>query len=591
MNRRIIRFVILLSALSLVGVVFLQYIWFRKMYEMQEQQFDRDVMASIVETARRLERDQALLFLSDQMRVRSMADTLWATHNSRQTLNKTKDSLRATKRQKPVVIKYKQQMIKGHGGANQVIVYSEYSDTLTNSDLEKINAEYENIVAQSAIPFTFPTDPYYRELIQRQQEFLRIEFGDFINFFPEIFFNSPRRPSGKPIFFHQKQEERQRHIDRIRFLEQRTAWLTDALNRLTLEIKTLHSPAKARLNIPATSEILKRELHSHSIDLPFEFAIIGPPNDTLTQSPEFGLHNPLKMYEAPLFMERFLSSNDRILLYFPTRQMHLMKNLGWMVLASAAFTLFIVITFVVSIFVILRQKKISDIKSDFINNMTHEFKTPIATISLAADSLINPRIIHDPEKIHYYIKVIKEENKRMNTQVESVLRMALIEKKDFGLNLQDLDVHDLIQQAIQNISIQVEKRGGKITSQLEAQKPIAKVDEIHFLNVMFNLLDNANKYSPDTPDIEVSTYNKADKLIIKVKDHGLGMDRETRARAFEKFYRKSTGNIHNVKGFGLGLSYVKAIITASGGDIRIESEPGKGSEFIIELPQRNDDHE
>ncbi len=584
MNRKIIRFVIILSALSLVGVVFLQYFWFRRMYELQEQQFDRDVMASIGETARRLERDQTLLFLSDRLRMRSMADTLLASKALRQKQEPIPDTFLGHKKRSPLVVKYRQQFFRGQGGGSQVVVYSEYTDTIADNDLTQ-----EQPLGD--FPISIPPDPYYGEIIRRQREFLRQQFSEAMDFFSGGFFNGPIQPSTRPQFFRQRKEERQRHIDRIRQLEQQTEWLTDALNRLTLEIKSLDNPTRANFNIPATPEILARELHGHSIDLPFEFAIVGRPGDTLAQSPGFLKHHASKIYEAPLFMDRFLSTNDRILLYFPTRQMHLMKNIGWMVLASAAFTLFIVLTFVISIFVILRQKKISDIKSDFINNMTHEFKTPIATISLAADSLINPRIINDPEKIQYYIRVIKEENKRMNTQVESVLRMALIEKKDFGLNLQPFDVHDLINQAIQNISIQVEKRGGKITSRLEAQHPIARVDEIHFLNVMFNLLDNANKYSPETPEIEVSTRNGVRSLIISVKDHGMGMDRETRVRAFEKFYRKSTGNIHNVKGFGLGLAYVKAIITATGGDIRIESEPGKGSEFIIELPQKNDEHE
>lgn len=583
MNRKIIRFVIVLSALSLVGVVFLQYLWVRKMLEMQEQQFDRDVMASIGETARRLERDQAMLYLSDRLRVKSMADTLLAAQSKKQNQKVSADMAAHQSKTNPMVVKYRQRVVQGQGGS-QVVVYSEYTDTIRGNDLEQS-------MAMDGLPFSFPADPYYGELIRRQQEFMHKQLGDLAELFPGGFFSFFPRPGGRPGPFHPRQEEHKRNLDRIRYLEQQTAWLTDALNRLTMEIKAMDSPANAFINIPATPEILARELHSRSIDLPFEFAIVSHPGDTLARSPGFGKHTAYKVYEAPLFMDRFLSSNDRILLYFPTRQMHLMKNIGWMVLASAAFTLFIVITFVVSIFVILRQKKISDVKSDFINNMTHEFKTPIATISLAADSLVNPRIINDPEKIHYYVGVIKQENKRMNTQVESVLRMALIEKKDFGLNLQPLDVHDLINQAIQNISIQIEKRGGKITARLEAQNAVARVDEIHFLNVMFNLLDNANKYSPDTPEIEVSTRNTPRGLIISVKDHGMGMDRETRARAFEKFYRKSTGNIHNVKGFGLGLAYVKAIITATGGDIRIESEPGKGSEFIIELPQKPEDHE
>jgi len=347
------------------------------------------------------------------------------------------------------------------------------------------------------------------------------------------------------------------------------------------------------LNPHLIDSLLNLELGMKGIRTPYEFGIYDPAADSLIfqLTGQYTSQLMTQGFAVQLYPKTLKERRLILTVYFPRERRFLLSQVLWMVLLSAFLVLAIVTLFYKTISTIIYQKKLAEMKNDFINNMTHEFKTPIATISLAADSLINPRIINDPEKIQYYIRVIKEENKRMNTQVESVLRMALIEKKDFGLNLQPFDVHDLINQAIQNISIQVEKRGGKITSRLEAQNPVARVDEIHFLNVMFNLLDNANKYSPETPEIEVSTRNGVRSLIISVKDHGMGMDRETRVRAFEKFYRKSTGNIHNVKGFGLGLAYVKAIITATGGDIRIESEPGEGSEFIIELPQKNDEHE
>jgi two-component system phosphate regulon sensor histidine kinase PhoR len=312
--------------------------------------------------------------------------------------------------------------------------------------------------------------------------------------------------------------------------------------------------------------------------------VISGAADTLSRSSEFNPKSQNSLYQANLFSDRIFETSDRIALYFPDKQNLLYKSMFWLLVASLGFTLIIISTFIFSIQVIIRQKKISEVKSDFINNMTHEFKTPIATISLAADSIVNPRVMADPERIHYYTRVIKEENKRMNNQVESVLQMALLDKMDFSLNLQALDVHDLITQAIQNISLQIEKRNGSISFDLEALDSTALVDEVHFLNVLFNLLDNANKYSPQNPDINIKTTNLEGKLLIKVSDKGMGMDKETKGRIFEKFYRKSTGNIHNVKGFGLGLSYVKAIVAATNGEIWVESEPEKGSCFTIEIP-------
>jgi two-component system phosphate regulon sensor histidine kinase PhoR len=230
-------------------------------------------------------------------------------------------------------------------------------------------------------------------------------------------------------------------------------------------------------------------------------------------------------------------------------------------------------------------------KTDFINNMTHEFKTPIATISLATDSIVSPIILQSPDKIKRFVDIIRQENRRMNSQVERVLQMALIDKKEFQLRLESVDIHALIQQAVDNFSLQVERREGAIKSQLQAEQPIIEGDSTHITSVIHNLLDNANKYSPEKPQITISTRNVPMGLEITVSDNGIGISKEARKNIFDKFYRVSTGNIHDVKGFGLGLSYVKAILTAHKGLIDVKSEPGKGSSFIITFPLRQHTHE
>ena len=225
-------------------------------------------------------------------------------------------------------------------------------------------------------------------------------------------------------------------------------------------------------------------------------------------------------------------------------------------------------------------------KTDFINNMTHEFKTPIATISLATDSITSPMIINSPDKIKRFVDIIRQENRRMNSQVERVLQMALIDKKDFQINLEELNIHDVIQQAVDNFSLQIEKREGSIITHLDAERPIIEGDATHITSVIHNLLDNANKYSPEKPQVTVSTRNVPMGVEITVTDRGVGISKEARKNIFDKFYRVSTGNIHDVKGFGLGLSYVKAIITAHKGLIDVKSETGKGSSFILTLPMQ-----
>ena len=217
--------------------------------------------------------------------------------------------------------------------------------------------------------------------------------------------------------------------------------------------------------------------------------------------------------------------------------------------------------------------------------MTHELKTPLATISLAIDALTNEKVIHDTDKIKIYSSMIKEENKRMNKQVEKILQAARLEKEELKLNLQPLDAHQVIHKVADNFALQVQEKNGILELKLNATNPNIKADEVHFSNIIFNLLDNALKYSEGSPHITVETFKHGNGLLsISIKDNGIGMDKETQSRIFEKFYRAHTGNLHNVKGFGLGLSYVKAIVDAHEGKIKVESTPGKGSTFTITLP-------
>ena len=216
--------------------------------------------------------------------------------------------------------------------------------------------------------------------------------------------------------------------------------------------------------------------------------------------------------------------------------------------------------------------------------MTHEFKTPIATISLAVDSIKDPRVKNDKEKFDYFTRIIREENKRMNAQVENVLQMAMIEKGELNLRKEELNIHTIIQNAVELIALQVESKGGSLNNNLKAEIPLLVGDPIHLSNVIFNLLDNANKYSPEKPEIKIETANTKIGLIVHVVDKGIGMTKDIQNKIFEKFYRVPTGNIHDIKGFGLGLSYVKAVIEQHKGYIKVESEIGKGSAFEFFIP-------
>lgn len=225
-------------------------------------------------------------------------------------------------------------------------------------------------------------------------------------------------------------------------------------------------------------------------------------------------------------------------------------------------------------------------KTDFINNMTHEFKTPIATISLASDSILSPSILENTDKIRRFIGIIKQENARMLGQVEKVLQMAQIEKNDLNLKIGILNIHELIEDAMVNAELKVQAKGGSITPMLDAVNPVIEGDATHIANMINNLLDNAEKYTPENPQIIIQTKSLKKGIEVSIIDNGIGMSKDAQKLIFEKFYRVHTGNLHDVKGFGLGLSYVKAMTEAHGGKVTVQSEPGKGSNFTIFLPYK-----
>ncbi|HKL66987.1 MAG TPA: HAMP domain-containing sensor histidine kinase [Bacteroidales bacterium] len=338
--------------------------------------------------------------------------------------------------------------------------------------------------------------------------------------------------------------------------------------------------------------VLYDELRNAGINTPFEFAIIEG-NKVVDGIYEDGSESKLlnSKFNVDLFNERLIPRNTRISLLFPEQKNYILSSMSLILGGSMLFSLIILITFALSIFFILRQKRVSQMKSDFINNMTHEFKTPIATISLAADTINNPRVISDSDQVKHFIGMIKKENTRMNKQVENILQISSLDKSEMEFSFSEIDMHSVIKRAIETVEIQVEGRNGNIFFYPEAGDSIVYADREHITNLMHNLLDNANKYSVGKPEITVSTLNRDGYFVVSVADKGVGMSRAVQTRIFDRFYRKTEGNVHNVKGFGLGLSYVKAIVSAHKGDIKVYSEAGTGTTFEVFLPQNENYYE
>lgn len=345
-------------------------------------------------------------------------------------------------------------------------------------------------------------------------------------------------------------------------------------------------PIEKRINTHDLNEALQIELKQQGIETPYEFAIFSNGLSTSIASKNYA-YNEKNTYSVLLFPDMDNFSKHKLFVSFPNKSTYLYADLLPFVLISMLFIAVIMVAYYSAISQLNNLRQVSEIKNDFINNMTHEFKTPIATINLALDAIKNPKIITDQEKILKYAAMIKEENKRMHAQIENILRMSKLERKELDIPKEKMEIHELIEDAMARVALQIEDRNGDLSFEFNASRDTVLVNPTHFTNVITNVLDNAIKYSPDELKIEVSTENIKDFILIKIKDYGQGISKQAQKRIFEKFYRENTGDLHNVKGHGLGLSYLKQIIEDHNGQVFVESEKGKGTTFFIKLPLIN----
>ncbi len=519
---------IFLMLLSLAGIIGVQIIWIENALEVRNDLFNRSVFNSLQSTARRIEASRQLSFYEQMMVADSM---LQSQANEMQT----------------VPFAYAGESVEqpdpGLRGAGERFSFSLADDGRT----VQMVSDYQNYIIPDSIPVA------HEENIEdsRLQEPLRVD------------------------------QERFRS-----WLQEKSNDLRNMASRMISEMYEWE--LNSRTNSNQIVSVLYDELMNSGIDTPFEFAVIEGNNIIDGVFNKESAHDLItSQYTVGLFSDRLIRRNTRISVIFPDRRNYILSSMSLLLGGSMLFSLVILATFALSIFFIIRQKRISEMKSDFINNMTHEFKTPIATISLAADTINDPRIINNEEKVKHFIGMIKKENTRMNKQVENILQISSLDKKEMEFSFSELDMHSLIKRSIETIEIQVEGRNGNIFFYPEAGDPLVYGDREHLTNLVHNLLDNANKYSVEEPEITVSTRNTDGFFVLSVSDKGIGMSRAVQAKIFDRFYRQSGGNLHNVKGFGLGLSYVKAIVEAHNGDIKVYSESGKGTNFEVFLPQND----
>jgi two-component system phosphate regulon sensor histidine kinase PhoR len=345
-----------------------------------------------------------------------------------------------------------------------------------------------------------------------------------------------------------------------------------------------------RVDMETLYALLNREFANRGILLSYEFAVRNSPNDFVYKSPGFEMFTKSDVFQRLLFPNDIITNPSFISLYFPGQRTFIYRSLGFMGYSSLFLVLLIVMIFSYTIYIIFRQKKLSEMKSDFVNNMTHELKTPISTISLATQMLKDRTLSTGSVNVEQLSAMINEEAQRLGYQVEKVLQMAVFDKGKIRLKRKDIDLHELIRKVLRNFDLQIRNRNGEVSLSLEADQAIVNVDEMHFTNVLSNLIDNALKYCNQDPKITISTRHEKGWITLSVEDNGIGMSKEHLKKIFEKFYRITTGNIHNVKGFGLGLSYVKLILEEHGSSIEVESQVNTGTKFTIFIPDKTRNH-
>lgn len=365
-----------------------------------------------------------------------------------------------------------------------------------------------------------------------------------------------------------------------------------AINQLAYEMGARRMELKDRVNFEELKNLLSRELKNKGVANPFEYALVNldSTRKVVHSSPNYSQDSNKSIYATRLFPNNIIPLNDYIEVKFPDKDFTIYKSAILPISASLFFTLIVFLTFAITLVTIIKQKKLAEMKADFINNMTHELKTPIATISLASDSIDNQKVIEKPETVKYFTSIIREENSRMNKLVESVLQTARLERKTLKLNLKEVNLSQITTRVAEQMSIQAKAKGGEIHLDILADvKMIA--DENLMENVIFNLIDNAIKYSSSAPKVAVTLKKLPGGISLSVEDNGIGMSRSEQQRVFEKFYRVSQGDVHNIKGFGLGLSNVKEITELHGGMVQLRSELGKGSTFTLFFPFKTNGNE
>ncbi len=567
MSKGNILLIVILMSLASFGLMGFQYYWVRNAIRINEERFDQIVYQALSGTVEQLEKSE------------------------------TSDVLLSKLIQDPVLQRslfQKIEPIELQVGKRRTYSRPSLTDTLLAEQMPQVSATFRRMLQSRGLDMS---------VLEELEIF-------FTNMTPEVA-STIFTPDEMQILLQEK-ERQLLYLSRNQgFLKSRTesevsselnitADALDKIKKTNLKIELMNQAwdelaagQKAildRLDTTMVRKLVKNHLLERGISENFELGLlkddgfvmpIGTVNDSFVL-----VQNGV---QAKLFPNDILGKDNFLYIYFPEKNYHVVRQVWLPISSSLLFIGVIIFCFIYAIKVIIRQKALSDIKNDFINNMTHEFKTPLATVSLAVEALQDPELSNQDKFRARYLGIIKEENKRLVSQVENVLQAAALDKKDFKLKIEKINLSDLLESNVDQMSLQLEKREGKISFLNKLKDPVIEGDAFHITHIINNLLDNANKYSPEKPVIKIEAKDDGDEVIVSIMDQGMGMTKESQRKIFDKFYRVPTGNLHDVKGFGLGLSYVKTMLEAHKGDIHVHSELGKGSTFTINLPKKQNE--
>jgi len=606
MKKRSIALIIGLMGFALLGVLAMQFYFLRQSYLMQSELFSKSVDDALNSVVTKVAKQDAITFLNAKTKVVQRFDLRNANYveekkteisfngNITDTNNQVKVKKSRTKRERKLA------MLRD--SLKRMIMHKKMDDELASLvqqgsvnlriRIEEFTDEFGNVQGRF-IPEVVRSAPRPVKKKLQKYDTLRYTYVD-----PQFGRQIISVANLNPLWVQEQQRiQKERQFKQVKKMLEADSIenivrnpKSNVIAALTEEYRKSDEPLKKRLNSFWIDSLLRFELHNRGIFLPFSYEVTTANSDSLIFSsamdtegnkPKFTEANT---YQKAIFGNEVINDPGKIKISFPQKSSFILSNMTATMGTTGGLLFVLIFCFGYTIFSILQQKKISEMKIDFINNMTHEFKTPVSTIMIASEALKDVEIAEDKTRVARLANVIYEENVRLGSHIERVLNIARIEKNDFKLEKKPVDVNDMITIVLDSMALKLQKCNATTTLHLDAENAVIIGDELHFSNVMYNLIDNAIKYSKETPDITITTVNKNGGICIRVADKGIGMNRDQQSKIFEQFYRIPTGNLHDVKGFGLGLSYVNTIVKRLDGTIGVKSEKEKGSEFELRFP-------